>query len=476
MTPHQVLVVLKARWRSALATFLLVVAGAGVANLLLEEQYTATASILLDVKSPDPIAGIILPGMNGPAYMTTQVNVIQSERVALRALDMMNPEAKEEARVVWQEETEGVGSFESWLAEGITRRLSVQPLGRESNVVMVNYTSPKPQFSTDMANAFVKAYIETSVDLRAEPAKQYNAFFDERAKVLRAELEKAQGRLSAYQQSKGLIATDERLDVENTRLIELSTQLVTLQALSDESANRSAQAGANAERMQEVLNNPLVVGLSADQARLEARLDEVSERLGDRHPQVQELKANLAQVKRKIASATSRISSSLSVNNTVNQSRLAQLRKSVEDQRDKILKLKSQRDEASVLLRDVENAQKAYDTMLQRMTQSNIESHTEQTNVSVLKSATLPVRPSSPRVKLNLAIGIVLGALLALGIALLREAIDKRLRTEEDILEQLRLPLVGVLPTRRAGRLADLRSRRLIPSRVLAALPQPTQS
>ena len=81
------------------------------------------------------------------------------------------------------------------------------------------------------------AYTDTTLDLRVEPAKLYNSFFDERAKALRDALEQAQSRLSAYQREKGIIVNDERLDVENARLSELSTQLVALQAVAEESAN-----------------------------------------------------------------------------------------------------------------------------------------------------------------------------------------------------------------------------------------------
>jgi hypothetical protein len=67
---------------------------------------------------------------------------------------------------------------------------------------------------------------------------------------------------------KGIIAADERLDVENARLAELSSQLVQIQAISSESGSRQQQAqGASGDRMQEVLNNPLIGGLKADLTR-----------------------------------------------------------------------------------------------------------------------------------------------------------------------------------------------------------------
>jgi chain length determinant protein EpsF len=452
MTPAQLLVVLLARWRLAMLVLLTVVGIVSAVTLMRAPQYTATASMVLDVKSPDPIAGVVLPGMTAVGYMATQLGVMQSERVALRALQALQSEQDPALRQQWLDDTGGQGDFRSWLADGMLSRLQITPM-RDSNVVTLAYTSPDPTSAAAAANALVAAYVDTTLDLRVEPAKQYNSFFDERTRQMRDMLEQAQTRLSTYQQQKGIVASDERLDVENLRLTELSSQLVALQGVANESGGRQSQSGANAERMQEVLNNPLLVGLNTELARLEGRLNEVTARLGDSHPQVLELRANVGQLRARIAGETRRVAGSLTVNNNINQTRLAQLRASVEEQRNKLLLLKGQRGESAVLLRDVENAQRAYDTVVSRAAQSSVESQATQTNVSVLKHATPPPRPSSPRVRLNILIALFVGTLLAICTVLLREGFDRRLRAPADVTQGLRQPLLGVMPVNSRSKL-----------------------
>src|SRR4029079_3281822 len=150
-------------------------------------------------------------------------------------------------------------------------------------------------------------------------AKRYSTFFDSRAKELREKSDAAQARLSDYQKKNGIIGTDDRLDIETQRLNELSTQLVTLQALAAESESRNAQARSQSERMSEVLNNPVIGSLKAEISRQQARLGELNNRLGDNHPQVQELKANLAELRSRLQSETGRVSGSVGVGNTVNR-------------------------------------------------------------------------------------------------------------------------------------------------------------
>jgi succinoglycan biosynthesis transport protein ExoP len=129
----------------------------------------------------------------------------------------------------------------------------------------------------------------------------------------------------------------------------------------------------------------------------------------------------------------------------VSESRVSQLHRSLEEQRTKVLRLKGLRDEASVMTRDVENLQRAYDAVQGRATQARIESQTSQTNLSVVKTATPPTDASSPKTVLNMLMAIVGGTILAFLTALLLELADRRVRTVDDVLTDLKLPLVGVM-------------------------------
>jgi capsular polysaccharide biosynthesis protein len=115
--------------------------------------------------------------------------------------------------------------------------------------------------------------------------------------------------------------------------------------------------------------------------------------------------------------------------------------------------MKAVRDEGAVLQRDIENAQRNYDQILQRLTQTSLESQATQSNAAVLTSAVPPVQPSSPRILLNMLLAIVVGALMALGSALLLELSDRRVRSPEDVVRAVALPIIGVMPKPTAKRL-----------------------
>jgi len=398
--------------------------------------------------------------------IATQIDVLTSSRVAVKVIRNLKLTENPDIRAQWIEATKGEGSIEQWLSQIFSRSLQVRP-SRDSNVIYVSYQAADPKFAAGLANAFVQAYLETNLELRVDPAKQFATFFESRAKDSRDALEAAQARLSEFQKQRGIVASDERLDIENSRLNELSSQLVALQALASDSGSRQmASKGGQADRMQEVLSSPLITGLKGDQARLKARLEELGSKYGDNHPQVLEAKANLAELQTRIESETSKVTGSLGISNSINLQRVNELRASLNAQRAKILEMKAVRDEGAV--RDVESAQRAYDQTLQRLNQTTLESQATQSNISVLAQALPPTAHTSPRVGLNTLISIFLGGLLGVGVALAIEMYDRRIRSSEDVVAAVALPVIGVMLAPTAKRLfgrsakANLKQLRLL--------------
>ena len=471
MTLGQFLAILRARWRLALALIVLIVSTTLVVSLMLPKEYSATASIVADPK-PDPVSGFVNPGMGTPAFMATQVDVIRSDRVSQRVVRNLKLAEDPKVRQQWLEATRGEGTIEGWLNGNIRRAMDVKP-SLESNVITISTTASNPKFAATLANAFVQAYLDISLELRVDPARQSTSFFDLRSKDARDALEKAQARLSAYQKEKGIVVSEDRFDIENQRLNELSTQLLMAQALSSESGSRQAQAQSSADRLREVLESPVVGGIKGDLSRAEARLQELNARLGDNHPQVLEAKATISSLRSRLDAETRRVTGSVSVTATINRQREAELRASLEAQRAKVQRLRALRDEGGILLRDVESAQRAYDAVLTRLTQTSLESQTTQSNIYMLAEAYPPGAPSSPKIALNTALSLVLGVLLAVGAALGLESLDRRVRGIDDVSTAIGLPLLGVMPGPDGRGFLGRNAKPMLARRVLGQLPMP---
>ncbi|WP_374316872.1 chain length determinant protein EpsF [Aquabacterium sp.] len=445
MTFDQFLRIVKARWVLALSIFMGIVVVTLVATLIWPKTYTATASVMVETR-PDPVSITnSLATATTSSFVATQVDLLSSQRVSLSVVRQLGLNKMDSMRARWEKEAKGKGDMDAWIAGIIKRSMDIKP-SRESNVIEIQYEGSEPRFAAAMANAYAKAFIDANTQLRVDPARQYADFFEQRAKLARDKLEKAQLALAEAQKSKNIIATEERLDVENQRLADLSQQVIALKALRVESSSRSNKASARPDQSTEVLNNMVVATLKSQLAQQEANLSQLQERLGDRHPQVIELQANISALRNRIATETSRITHSVGETAGVNATREQAATAAYEDQRNRMLALKQQRSELAVLEREVDSAQRVYDAIQMRLSQSSLESNNSQPGVMLVSAATEPALPSSPRTMLNMVLAIVLGALLSLIAVLGIELFDRRVRSPFDLLDTLELPVLGVIP------------------------------
>jgi succinoglycan biosynthesis transport protein ExoP len=453
MSLQQLLLTLLARYKVVLLTLLATVAAAVGISLLLPKQYTATAAVVIDVKSPDPIVGMMLPALVMPGYMATQVNIVESNRVARQVVHMLKLDQSPAAREEWLEATDGKGELDVWLADALQKKLDVKP-SRESSVINISFRAVDPRFAAALANAFAQAYIDTNIELKVEPAKQYAHWFGEQGKALRDNVESAQARLSEYQQVHGIVASDERLDIETAKLNDLAAQLTIVQGQTTDAQSKQ-HSGSASSTLPEVVLNPLIQNLKADIARQEGKLQEMAGNLGKNHPQYQRMESEVALLKQKLEEETRHITSGFSTSRAIGKDKQAELKAAIGAQKKLLLELKHKRDELAVLTRDVEAAQKAYDAVSQRFNQTRLESQSTQTNVSVLTPAAEPSEPSFPKMPLNILLSIFVGSFFGVGAAVVLEILDRRIRSADDLAEMLQLPVLGVIgPVKGRGRLA----------------------
>ena len=446
MTLRQFLLILRARWRLAAAVFAGIVLAALVVALLWPKHYTATASVVVDAE-PDPsaaTAGAAYSAQFLAAYIATQVDIISSDRVAQRVVRDLKLDQSSELRKKWMDQTGGQGDLIAWIAaQEIGKDLTVTP-SRESNVIDISVTWPDAEFAAVLANAFAQAYIDTNIDLKVQSAKQYAGWFDEQSRALRADLEAKQKRLSDYESAAGIVVSDQKLDVENARLADLNSQLLAIEALRQDSQSRQQQVGGNTEDLPEVLQSPLISTLKAELSRAEAQLQDIATRLGKNHPDYLTTEAQIQSLQGRIAQESARIVASLRTTTEVNMRREADIRAALATQKARMLELKAKHDQVAMLKNDVLTAQRNLDEVTQRLAQSRLESHAQQSNIVLLTRAIPPLWPSGPRRLLILIFGILVGGFAGIGTVLRVEWTDRRIRDDGEILQVLDgLPLLG---------------------------------
>jgi chain length determinant protein EpsF len=454
MNVMQLLVLLRLRWWLVLLLFAATVAGAVYYTSTLPKRFSASTSLLLDVKT-DPLVATLAPNLASPAYMSTQAAIINSDRVATRVAKLLgmtdNPKAVEQ----WRAATQGRVPMESYFAEMVQRGLVVEPVDN-STILGLKYIAADPKFAALAANTYAKAYIDFSVELKVGPAKEFAGFFEERSRDLKAAMEAAQAKLADFQKKKGILVTAERVDNEATRLAALETALAGALAESADTASRQKNSGS--ETSADIQQSGVVQSLKAEIARAETKLNEISVTFGSNHPTRIQLDAQISELKQQLASEMRRVSgTTASINRTTNQ-KIAELRSLVDGQKRNVLALRNDRDEAAVLLKELETAQRDFEQVSQRRSQLATESIAEQATARVLSPAVEPLYHSHPSYRKNVGVAAVLGLALGIGAILLWELLDRRVRSEHDMRVGHEVPVLGVMTDRpiKRGELARL--------------------
>lgn len=443
MTIHQFLLAVRGRLWVFLSLLVATVLAAVVVTLLLPKTYEATASILVDNRDEQSINGTMASNRDRTGFMQTQLDIISSMEVARRVVRDLNLADSPNVKADYAQ-AGGRGSIEEWVAGGVLAGLKVT--SSQSSVISLTYAAGDPKTAADVANAFAKAYMDTTLHLRTEPSKQAAGWFEEQLGGLRKAFEEAQSKLARYQREKGIIVSDERLDIENARLSELSTQALQAQNLTFDASSRSGTASSRgAGSMPEVLANPLVQSLKGEVLRAESKLAELSTRLGPNHPQYQQQASEIAALRSRLGAEMGSIVSGSQQATAQSRARESQLTAALDAQRKKVVEMRDARNESLVMQREVETAQKAYEAALARYLVNKVESGARSTNVTVLNPASEPMRHSKPKTLLNIILGFVVGLVLGLGAVFLLELLDRRVRSGEDLEAGLDAPLLGTL-------------------------------
>jgi uncharacterized protein involved in exopolysaccharide biosynthesis len=359
-----------------------------------------------------------------------------------------NPELMEAYK-----ESEALNSFDDWMGQLLLLSLKVDT--SQSSIIKLAYASDDPVQAARFANGFARAYVESVLELRVEPLKQASAWFDLQAKELRADMEAAEKRLTEFERQHGILAEDERNDVENIRLAALAGQFA--RAPEPEERHSYVAAAVRDTRSIETLKNTLALA--------KAKLLELTGVYGDRHPNVIRQTAEVNALSGQLEHEMRVVAANAERSMRAARQRSLNLQANVAAQRQRVGDLRQAHSRLAILKNDFENAQRAYDQAMQRSVSSSIESRAVVPNVSVLSEATPPPSAVRPKTTLNLVLALVVGTLLGLTAVYFMESTDRRLRLIDDIADNPMVPLLAVLNAN------DSASVRLLPDRSAETYP-----
>jgi capsular exopolysaccharide synthesis family protein len=256
----------------------------------------------------------------------------------------------------------------------------------------------------------------------------------------------------------------DRLDTLSAELTQADLQMVETKSAYEKAKSMMANPARLKRYAESERAKGIYISTADEWSRLEAEFEQLHMQLSDLQKQpapnqsavnalqtkVKQIDNRLAFLYRKFAETQLAIAEQ---QYAAARQRQEQIAGYFEAQRQEALQLNKQLAEYTILQSEWEQTKKLCDILDDRIKEINITEDTGNLNISVLESARPADKPSKPPKARYMAISLLFGFVLAGGLALVRDKMDQRFRSMEEIAAALGLPALGVVPSmsRREG-------------------------
>lgn len=428
MSLIQFLRILAARRGIVLAALLSCFLVALVLSQILPKKYEATARVMLDTTTPDPVTGIAI-GSGYRAFVKTQTELIEDEQNAGRVVDRLGWANEPELIKAYNNITDGKGTdIRRWLAQQILEVTTAQVV-EPSNIIEIKYTSATPDIARRIATMIREVYIESTVDMRRATAGRNADWYTEQAEKAKVTLASAESERAKFAKENNVaLQGGAILDTETAKLGQLTTQ--------------SAQAASALQSGPAAAVTP-PGGAALQLAAINQQLAQAAETLGPNHPTYQSLKRQKTVIEGEVAKEKAAIAAYGRGPST--SAAVAQIDAAYNAQKNRVIGQSETLSKLEQMSRDIDVKRDQYLRASQRAAQLKLEASTSETTITALGEATVPDSPSSPKVPLIMFAAVSFGLALGVGLALLIELFGRRVRCDEDLEYAAKAPVFAVI-------------------------------
>lgn len=455
--------------------------------------YESTSRVVIDFRGGKGNQGALeFTGSVAATKITNELETLMSyslsESVAevLAKTQYADKEGKTVLPILYSSSEDSGGYQRASIAE-VARRLSqvtdFTPV-KESDIIKISARSPDPREAALIANTYTDVYIERDLSLSRAKSRAVREFLQSQVEAKRRTLDSTEGALRNYMQSTNTVS----LDNETNKLVQQLAQLEATRDAADveiKSRDQTLQSYKSELAVQEPAiaraigesNDSYIRLLQEQLARLEVQRDFVLSQnpdilaQGNSAPQLREVEAQIASLKKNLQARTQTYLSSLSPGdrsiggNEGSAQFLSQMKQKIIEQKIELDGLRAKRDALAAVIADYElqfaqlprrsielaklqrvrlSNEKLFTLVDEKFNEAAITEKSEFGSVNIIDPATVPYKPVSPRVMVNLILGLLVGLGAGVGIVVARSALNSKVRAPEDI-KLVGLPTLAVI-------------------------------
>jgi capsular exopolysaccharide synthesis family protein len=351
-----------------------------------------------------------------------------------------------------QEETGYIG--------GLIARVQVQPV-QGTRLVDVYFDAADPAFAVRAVNALADEYVQQNLELRLQNIDKTLVWLTDELHKQQKKVTDSEQALADYRSSQNALSLDDRQNIVVARLNSLNDSVTRARTIRVQKESLFNQVRAVDPASESVLTLPAiatsaaVVDLKSRLAGLEADKARLSSRYGPQHPEMIRLDGQIAQARQQLQAEAAKVVLQLRSDYQAAAAEERSLAASLEEQKNAAMDLDRKSASYTVLEREAETNRQVYQQLLQQEKELRVISNSRANNVQVMDRAD-GAGQIAPTPRRDWMMALLLGTVLAVGLAFGLEYFDDTVKTPEDVTRRLKMPLLGIVPAVRGERVPVL--------------------
>jgi capsular exopolysaccharide synthesis family protein len=479
---HYLQIILREKW-IVLTIFLCVFCITAIYTFTVRRVYQASASVLVDKRGQKAISPMLdIAGVSDKKDVQNELEILQSELLAENvAKELLNRKVvdsttMEPIEIIKAPEDDTVSVPFASPREIATRLLksavTFDPV-INSDVIKIIVKSHGAAEAALLANTYTEAYYDRNLFVSRIRSRTVREFLEGQLKERQKTLAEAENKLQSYMQEHGIVSLDDEAKKVISQLAQLEadrdaadigiqSSMKTLESYQQEIA---AQEPNVAKAIGEA-NDPYISLLQAQIAKLEVERDVTvaqnpgntgeamyNQRFNEINAQIVKLRGNLQ--KRTTEYLQSLIPEQRSIGNSGSpQSFLSEAKLKVLELKIEIQQIQAKKKALEGIIVDYEKQfnslpqkgiayarlertrlsnEKLYLLLDENYNEAQVKEKSDFGYINIIDPAIVPLEPISPRVRLNLLLGLIAGLGLGIATAIVRESINVRVGTPDDL-------------------------------------------
>ncbi len=322
--------------------------------------------------------------------------------------------------------------------------LSVSQVSELASILMVSIQDGVSLRAADLLNSLFKAYLEQEVQRKTEVANLSLTFIDNQLDEINSKLKVSESDLETYKESNEVISLSDKANTVSKQLVEYEAKIQELD-IEENILSNLFQYISNNQNLSGLtvgsitFADPVLASLIKNLHELTSQKDTFLLDYTDLHPEVQKLTKTISSLRRQIIA---------SLKNNLNQ--LNQRKRSLTELIVKFKKsletLPKQERELTRLSRHFNVNEKVYSFLLEKRAETAILKSSTISNGRILDEALNFNTPIKPKRILLVLVGLILGTIVGLAYAFLREFLNHTIKNTEEIEKYSSMPIYGVIP------------------------------